>query len=109
MRQTGIPLVGDLAAEVVGALQQVLRGATGTLLYQYRVTGPAKDPRHEVIPVPAITEPATALFGEMLRRPEDAPLIDAVRGRGGAAPGPETRPRAGTTGSRDTPSRQTVR
>jgi hypothetical protein len=83
MRQTGIPLVGDVAAEVVGAVEQVLRGATGALLYQYRVTGPASGPNHEVVPVPALTEGVAALFGEMARSGENENdrLLRAVKAR----------------------------
>jgi hypothetical protein len=83
MRQTGIPLVGDVGAEVVGAVQQILRGATGALLYQYRVTGPARDPRYEVVPVPVLTDGVAALFGEMARSGENENdrLLKAVKAR----------------------------
>jgi hypothetical protein len=64
-------------------VQQVLRGATGTLLYQYRVTGRARDPRHEVVPVPVLTDGVAALFGDMARAGEEENdrLLKAVKAR----------------------------
>src|SRR5437667_4098 len=38
VKQTNLPLLSDVAGEVVGAIQGALNTATSTLLYEFRVT-----------------------------------------------------------------------
>ncbi len=75
MKQTGVPVVGDLA----GGVQQLLNAAQGTLLFQYKVTGSVGHPEEAMIPVPVVTEPVAYLFGQMARQDTKADLLGEVK------------------------------
>ena len=82
LAQSGVPILGDVAGAVVGAVQQLFKDTTGALVYQYRVTGPATNPTHEIVPAPVLTDPVALIFGRMLKTGPGGPddrLIDAVR------------------------------
>ena len=74
-----IPVVSDVAAEVVGGIQSLLNAATRTLLYEFRVGGTVSDPAVQAVPAPVLTDPAALLFGRMLDPNRKAKLIDSVR------------------------------
>lgn len=75
MRQAKIPIVGD----VLGAVQQLLNGVQGALLYQFRITGTVDHPIKSFIPAPIITDPVALLFGQMLRQDQNGQLLRDVR------------------------------
>jgi AsmA-like protein len=75
MKQTGVPLVGD----VMGGVQQLMNAAQGTLLYQYKVTGSVSHPQEALIPVPVVTQPVAYLFGQMIRQDKNADLLGEVK------------------------------
>lgn len=75
MRQAKIPIIGD----VLGAVQQLLNGVQGVLLYQFRVTGTVDHPIKSLIPAPIITDPMALLFGQMLRPDQNGQLLQNVR------------------------------
>ena len=79
VKRTGIPIVSDAAGEVVGGVQRALSAATRTLLYQFRVTGTADDPKIETIPAPVVTDPVALLLGRMVHEKPQRKLIDSVR------------------------------
>jgi hypothetical protein len=82
MRQSRIPLVGDVAGHFAAALQKLVNGATGTLLYQFRVTGTFAEPQVRAVPAPVLTDPLATLFGQMLNEQQKKPsLIESVRGK----------------------------
>jgi len=56
IKSTRIPIVSDVAGEVLGGLQKVINGATSTLLYEFKITGTTKDRKVETVPAPALTE-----------------------------------------------------
>ena len=80
MRQTNVPILSDVAGEVVGAIQSIVNTATSQLVYEFRVTGTTSSPNVATVPVPALSDPAAALFGAMLRDNKDRRLIESVRG-----------------------------
>lgn len=67
LRETKIPIVSDVAGEIAGAVQKLLNTATGTLVYQFRVTGNVHG-RMEIVPIPApiLTDAAATVFGRMV-------------------------------------------
>jgi hypothetical protein len=80
VKRSKIPIVSDVAGEVVGGIQKLLSAATRTLLYEFRVTGTAGDPDVKTVPAPVLSDPAALLFGRMLDdRQKDRRLIDSVR------------------------------
>jgi hypothetical protein len=79
VKQTNVPLLSDVAGEVVGAAQSVVNTATRGLLYEFRVTGTAGSPQVATVPVPVLADSAALLFSGMLREQKDKRLIDAVR------------------------------
>jgi hypothetical protein len=79
IKQGKIPVVSDVAAEIVGGVQRLLNAATSTMLYQFRVTGEIGDPKLQTVPAPVLTDPAALLFGQMLEEQRKRRLIDSVR------------------------------
>jgi hypothetical protein len=67
MKRTRIPIVSDIAGEVLGGLQKMVNTATKTLLYEFHVTGTTQRPKIEAIPAPVLTEGMAKLFGAMLK------------------------------------------
>jgi len=69
-------------------VQKLLNSATGTLLYQFRVTGKLGD-KVEVSPVaaPILTETAATVFGRMLSPNKQKRLLDWFE-RNGVGPRP---------------------
>lgn len=87
VKRSRIPIVSDVAGEVVGGVQKLLNAATRTLLYEFRVGGDVSDPAVQTVPAPVLADPAALLFGRMLDPNRTAPLIDAVR----SEPAPQQR------------------
>lgn len=77
MKRTRIPLVSDVAGELLGALQNMVNTATKTLLYEFHVTGTTREPKIETIPAPVLTEGVAKIFGAMMKGEK---LGDAVDG-----------------------------
>jgi hypothetical protein len=67
MKRTRIPVVSDLAGEVLGGLQKMVNSATKTLLYEFRITGSVRDPKIDTVPAPVLTEGLAKIFGKMIR------------------------------------------
>jgi hypothetical protein len=67
VKRTNIPVVSDVAGEVLGGLQKMLNTATKTLLYQFRVTGSVGRPQVTAVPAPVLTEGVAKLFGAMVK------------------------------------------
>lgn len=67
MKKTGIPIVSDVAGEIVGAMQKVINTATQNLLYEFRISGTIQEPDIKTVPAPALTDSAAVLFGHMLK------------------------------------------
>ena len=67
MKRTHIPLVSDLAGEVLGGLQKMVNTTTKTLLYEFHVTGSIGQPKIETVPTPVLTEGLANMFGKMMR------------------------------------------
>lgn len=92
VRQSNVPILSDVAGEIVGAVQRVVNTAASTLLYEFRVTGTAGRREIKPVPVPILTEPAALLFGRMLRGDKDRRLLETVKERGHERPDrPEVR------------------
>ncbi len=80
IKQGHIPIVSDVAGNVVGAVQQLFNAAQGTLLFNIHVTGTIDHPLVEKVPAPIITQPIALLFGEMLQPEGKRPkLIETIR------------------------------
>jgi hypothetical protein len=67
MKRTRIPLVSDIAGEVLGGLQKMVNTATKTLLYEFHVTGSIGAPKIDTVPTPVLTEGLAKVFGKMMR------------------------------------------
>ena len=78
LQQAGAPVVGD----IVGAIQKVLNGAQGALLFQYRIQGKLTAPQTALIPAPVLTQPIAMLFGQMLHQPPPDQLLAQVKQKG---------------------------
>ncbi|HEY7116492.1 MAG TPA: AsmA-like C-terminal region-containing protein [Tepidisphaeraceae bacterium] len=78
MKRTKIPVVSDVAGEVLGGLQNMLNTASKTLLYEFHVTGVTGKPKVEPVPAPVLTEGIARLFNTMLKGER---LSDAVNGQ----------------------------
>ncbi|HZK79651.1 MAG TPA: hypothetical protein VFC46_01255, partial [Humisphaera sp.] len=69
-------------ANIAAAIQQVFNGAQHLLLYDVHVTGPATHPTVAApTPVPIITAPIAAIFGQLIGGSKDSKLIDQLRTR----------------------------
>jgi hypothetical protein len=73
-------VVGDVAGDIVGAVQGALRSATGTLLYQYRITGPAMHPQKQFIAAPVLSDAGALLFGRMAEQKKGQLLANVRAG-----------------------------
>jgi len=56
MKSMRIPVVSDVAGELLGGLQGIIQGATRTLLYEFKVTGTVAQRKVEAVPAPVLTE-----------------------------------------------------
>lgn len=92
MKKTGLPIVSDVAGEVVGAIQQLLNTATSQLLYQFRVEGTTKDPKISALPAPMLTEGAAQLFETMLRGDKSEKLEEQIGANQKGEDQPATQP-----------------
>ena len=79
LRQTNVPVLSDVAGEVVGALQNLVNTATSQLLYEFRITGTTAHPHVAAVPVPALSDTAALLFGRMMRAGQDQRLLESVK------------------------------
>jgi hypothetical protein len=67
LKETKIPIVSNVAGEIAGAVQKLLNTATGTLLYEFRVSGNVSEKVNiETVPTPVLTDAAALVFGKML-------------------------------------------
>jgi hypothetical protein len=57
--------LGKVAADIVGVVQGALRSATGSLLYEYHITGPVNHLKKQIVPVPVLSDAGALLFGRM--------------------------------------------
>lgn len=80
LKQTGIPLVSSLAAELAGSMQKLVNSATGNLIYSFRVTGTAEHPEVSTEPLPFLSAPAAAVFGQMIRGGDDR-LLETLKNK----------------------------
>jgi hypothetical protein len=76
MKRTRIPLVSDVAGEVLGALQKMVNTATKTLLYEFHVTGTTREPTIETIPTPVLTQGVAKIFGAMMKGEKLGEVVD---------------------------------
>jgi hypothetical protein len=81
MRSTGIPLISNVAGDIVGGLQKIVNTATSQLLYEVRVTGPVGNPKISTVPAPLLTDSVASLFGVMMRGAPPDRLIEEIDGR----------------------------
>ena len=88
LAQVRVPVLSDVAAEIVGAMQKVFGAAQGVLLYELRIDGTLTKPELHEIPAPAFTDGIALLFGQLVKNGGQQPLtnllhpavnIDAVR------------------------------
>jgi uncharacterized protein involved in outer membrane biogenesis len=77
IKKTGLPLVSDLAGNFAGGVQRLISAATNELLFQFKVTGPAADPKVDAIPSPILTESTAHVLARMIRR--DSNLLQALK------------------------------
>lgn len=83
LKQSHIPIISEVAGDIVGAVQKLVNAAQSTLLYKIHVTGTTDHPDVQTVPAPAITDSVALLFGKMLQ-PDGKPhgLLEAVREQG---------------------------
>jgi hypothetical protein len=86
VKQTRIPIVSDVAGEVIGGVQKILNTATSKLLYEFRVTGTIKEPEVRAVPTPVLSDAGALLFGKMLPEERRQSLLELVRGQGEKKP-----------------------
>ncbi|MEO6567280.1 MAG: AsmA-like C-terminal region-containing protein, partial [Opitutaceae bacterium] len=80
LKKLKIPIVSDVTGEIAGAVQKLLTAVTSELLYQFKVTGQASEPKIQAIPTPILTETAAAIFGRMTRdEAKEHALLEAIR------------------------------
>jgi hypothetical protein len=79
MQETKIPLVSNVAGEIVGGVQKLLNSATSNLLYEFRVQGTLKDPQIKPVPAPILSDTAALVFGRMVQGVRDGELMKTVR------------------------------
>jgi hypothetical protein len=97
-----VPVLSDVVAEVAGAVQKLLNSATGTLLYAFRIDGPANEAKVQTIPAPAISDAMAFVFGKMLNSEQyDQPkMLDTLRRGQPPASQASPQPRAQIAGDR---------
>jgi hypothetical protein len=79
LKKLEIPLVGDVAAAIVGGFQKMTTSATRQLLLEFRVTGTASQPKFEAVAAPVLTDGAARIFGAMMKK--ESGLIESLRER----------------------------
>jgi hypothetical protein len=79
-KQANIPLISDVAGDVLGAVQKVLNAAQGSLINAVHVGGTVNKPIVQDTPAPALTKGLASLFGQMLQPHQDHRLLNAVQG-----------------------------
>ena len=79
MKQTNVPVLSDVAGELIGAVQGLLNTATRELLYEFRVTGSVRSPKVAAVPAPALSDTAAFVFGRMLGGNDKRRLLETVR------------------------------
>jgi hypothetical protein len=67
VKRTRIPVVSDVAGEVLGGIQKIMNTATRTLLYEFHVTGRLGHPKVTTVPAPVLTEGVAKLLGAMVK------------------------------------------
>jgi hypothetical protein len=78
LKESRIPLIGDLAGDIAGGIQKILNSATGALLYAFRIEGTVNDVKVTAVPAPALTDAAASVFGKMLAPPKGGHPIDLL-------------------------------
>jgi hypothetical protein len=78
LKETKIPIISDVAGEVIGGVQKLLNTATGTLLYQFKIGGTAKKVAVTPVPAPVLTNTAAFVFGKMLAPQKDQRPLDLL-------------------------------
>ena len=92
LKETNVPLVSDVAGELAGAIQKLLNAATGTLLYEFRVSGDLKKVQIVTVPTPVLTDTAAFVFEKMLAPPKKGQRpIELLRHQPSPPPRAETR------------------
>lgn len=89
IKSTGIPLLSNVAGDIVGGLQKLVNNATSQLLFEFRVTGKVGEPKISAVPAPFLTDNAASLFGMMMRGTRADRLIEAIAGRDPDEPKPD--------------------
>jgi hypothetical protein len=79
MHRLNIPLVSDVAGEVLGGVQTLLNAASKTLLYEFRVVGTTKHPTVFTVPTPVLTDSVAALFNAMVKGQRLGDAVDRSR------------------------------
>lgn len=79
LKQSNIPIISDVAGDIVSGVQKLVNGFQGALLYKIEVTGTTDHPLVKTVPAPAITDSVALLFGKMVQ-PNGKPhrLLEAV-------------------------------
>ena len=92
LEQTGIPIVSGAMAVIAGGLERAVNGAQ-MLLYQFRISGSADNPKVIAVPTPFLTNSAAAVFAAMLHPGGQTQFIDTVNEQATTAPAdPSTTP-----------------
>jgi hypothetical protein len=76
IKRTKIPLVSDVAGEVLGGVQKLINTATKTLLYEFHVTGRVGEPKVTAVPAPVLRVGVAKLFGAMVKGDRIAPPLE---------------------------------
>jgi hypothetical protein len=87
-KDANIPIVSNVAADVLGALQRVVNAAQKKLVNSVQVTGTLNKPTVTDNPAPALTDGLKRLFGQMLQPHQDHRLLDTMRTQGEASTQP---------------------
>jgi hypothetical protein len=82
MKRLRIPIVGDIAGEMLGGVQRMVNTATKTLLYEFHVTGTTKEPKIDTVPAPVLTEGVAKVFGAMIKGEKLGDVVDGNEGKG---------------------------
>jgi hypothetical protein len=89
-KQANIPLISDVAGDVLGAVQKVLNAAQGSLINSVHVGGTVNKPVVQDTPAPVLTKGVASLFGQMLQPHKEHGLLNAVQA-GDEPPAPSTK------------------
>jgi hypothetical protein len=79
LKRSGVPVLEDVASDIAGSIQQLFASAQGTLLWDIHISGTTSAPKVEQTAVPAISKPAAAIFGQLIRGVKDNELLDQLR------------------------------